>query len=175
MMNNPMVPAYKAVVPGQIRSESWLPDGGPNEFTLENHDYRAVISQIKRDIMIEITNQGRPDRWSTASPGYFADADPIGFNNLSNKELEALLIYALTEARQRGLAAPPYRERQSRLPPMGIGQALLAALLLPSVRQKMEQILFQTAVDGIDLVRQAGSLLEKTTIDIQTMFAGGLE
>ena len=133
------------------------------------HDYRAVISQIKREILIEIS--GHPHHRPVSLPQVKPEIGigSYGLCSLSDAELKEMLAMVAEESSRRGLL----EKNSGRLPKgmgeMGASHTLLAALLFPPVRQRMEEILCQTAMDGLGIVRQVGSLLEKAAQDITTM------
>lgn len=123
-------------------------------------DYPAVISQIKREVLIEIS--------SYPGNGVFSE-QKSRFDLLPDNEVERLLSRVTSEAQQRGLLQPDYCEDG-----LGITQTMLAIVFFPQARQKLIGILQQSARNGLELVKQANSLLEQTKRSILTIIGNEL-
>ncbi len=103
-------------------------------------DYRAVISQIKQEILVEIS--GRPNQTSPT------------LHSVPDAKLKSLLEQVQREASRRGLAENYYGKPEP-LGGVNVFQMLLAVLLFPSARKKLERILAQTALGGLELLEKA--------------------
>ncbi len=103
-------------------------------------DYRAVISQIKQEILVEIS--GRPSQTSPT------------LHSVPDAKLKSLLEQVQLEAGRRGLTENYYDKPE---PPgaVNVSQMLLAVLLFPSARKRLERILAQTALGGLELLEKA--------------------
>lgn len=103
-------------------------------------DYRAVISQIKREVLVEISGH--------------SNGSVSALNSIPDAKLTSLLTQTRLEAKRRGLLddyAPRTRPRTT----MNLSQTLLAVLLFPAARKRLERILTQTALGGLELLEKA--------------------
>ncbi len=124
-------------------------------------DYRAVISQIKKEVLIEISG------YSSTKPSTYTYVDEQqgwSIDSLSYDDLQKLLTLVMNEADKRGLLNQhnnPLKEY-----PTGSSPSLLALLLHPPSRKKYENLIRQTAVDGFKLLEQANHFLRETKSNI---------
>lgn len=116
-------------------------------FDPDMRDYRAVISQIKQEILVEISGQ--------------ANGSLAALSNVPDAKLKSLLNQMRLEAQRRGLLED-YDSGTRPRAAMSVSQTLLAVLLFPAARRKLERILAQTALGGLEL-------LEKTKDNIALM------
>ncbi len=150
-----------------------LPEGPTARPIGRSVDFDEVISQIKREVLIEISSFSqsgarqrsyvdRQIRWNSGT----AAAD---FDNLPDDEFKRLFNQTMREARLRGLVSQERGFGEANL-----AQSLLAVLLFPASRRRLANILRQTALEGLDLVEQANTLMAKAKTNIVNMIGDEL-
>lgn len=119
-------------------------------------DYRGVISQIKREILVEISSYPENGFWPKPTSLRERHREELNLNSLPDGELQWLLAQTMQAARQRGILkrdCPTPLTAQTG----GMTQTLVAVLLFPAARQRLLRILEQTVLGGLELVDQAKS------------------
>ncbi|NLJ80826.1 MAG: hypothetical protein GX335_07370 [Firmicutes bacterium] len=134
-------------------------EGGPEtepRFRPLPYDYPAVIRQIKREILIEISGYSQNGVLPAQNRVHDVYKQSKRLDLLEDVEIEKLLSQIMWEARRRGLLQPNHRNGS------GLTQTLLTLLFFPQARLRLLRILEQSALSGLKLVEQANSLFEQT-------------